>query len=446
MSQSDTFEAQMHALLGDEWEALRAALREAPPTSIRLNAAKAAGPPAGARAVPWSDGLGWYLEGRPSFTRDPLFHAGAWYVQEASSMFVGWLARQARALDRRRWHAVLDLCAAPGGKTTHLLSLMPEEEVLVVANEVVPSRRAALQHNLARWGMAHALHTQHDPAEFGGLRGFFDLVVVDAPCSGEGLFRKMPEARAQWSASQVRHCALRQHRILEQAASLVRAGGWLIYSTCTWNRRENEAQVAQLETRGFALVPLDLPSRWGICWSGQGWRFYPHRLEGEGFFAALLRKEGESPAPAGPTRPARLQRLSAKRAPSHWLDPKKQWSYWQDGKGHLYASPQPLEAQVQQVAAALPTALPALALGQTKGRHFIPAPALALSTHLAEVPSLAVDADTARALLRGHTPPLATSEKGVLLVRHQGLGLLWIKALGNRINNYYPKAWRIRHL
>lgn len=446
MSLTDTFEAQMRALLGEEWEALQVALQEAPPTSIRLNPAKVAAPPAAGRPVPWSDGLGWYLDERPSFTLDPLFHAGAWYVQEASSMFVGWLVRKARAFDQVGWRAVLDLCAAPGGKATHLLSLMPEEEVLVVANEVARNRWLALQHNVARWGAAHALLTQHDPAAFGPLRGFFDLVVVDAPCSGEGLFRKMPEARAQWSASQVRHCALRQHHILEQAAALVRPGGWLIYSTCSWNHLENEARVAQLEARGFAVVPLELPTQWGISWSGKGWRFYPHRLGGEGFFAALLRREDEPATPTRTSQFTRLQPLSAKKAPSDWLDPQKQWSYWQDKKGRLYASPQALETQVRRAIRALPTALPALELGRLKGRHFAPAAALALSTHLAGVPSITVDLDTARALLRGQIPPLATSEKGLLLVRYRGLGLLWVKALGHRINNYYPKAWRIRHV
>ncbi len=448
MSQNDPFDKQMQALLGPEWSAFRQALAGAPPTSIRLNPGKWRTPPAGATAVPWSDGLGWYLAERPSFTLDPRFHAGAWYVQEASSMFAGWLAARAHALDDTPWQAVLDLCAAPGGKTTHLLSLFDEKEVLVVANEVIRSRWPALQHNLMRWGHAHALLTRHDPSDFAGLAGFFDLVLVDAPCSGEGLFRKMPEARSEWSPAQVQHCALRQQRILQQAVELVRPGGWLLYSTCTWNRQEDEAQVDWLLTQGFELVRPEVPATWGIEWSGSGWRFYPHRLRGEGFFAALLRKKG----PAPPRRPhatmarsARLQRLSAKKAPTGWLGTSMPWSWWTDDKGIIFATPKSLQPMVETVWAALPHALPVLEVGQTKGKNFVPAPALALSLHVSdEVPALEVDRDTALALLRGETPAVEATEKGFRLVRHEGLGLLWIKALGHRINNYLPKGWRIR--
>ncbi len=447
MSQNDPFDHQMQELLGAEWSAFRHSLNIPPPTSIRLNPAKWPTPPPGAEPVPWAEGQGWYLPERPSFTLDPMFHAGAWYVQEASSMFAGWLTARARRLDATPWQAVLDLCAAPGGKTTHLLSLLPEESVLVVANEVIRSRWPALRHNLMRWGHAHALLTRHDPAAFSGLSGFFDLVLVDAPCSGEGLFRKMPEARSEWSPAQVQHCALRQQRILQQAVGLVRPGGWLLYSTCTWNRQEDEAQVAWLETQGFELIRPEVPASWDIEWSGKGWRFYPHRLRGEGFFAALLRKKETLPArPRTDKRPtsARFQRLSAKKAPAQWLDTALPWSWWSDDRGTVFATPRPLQPLVEVVWSCLPDAVPVLEVGVTKGKNFVPAAALALSVHVGEVPSVEVERDTALDLLRGQTPPVETTGKGFHLVRYKKLGLLWIKALGRRINNYLPKGWRIR--
>ena len=265
-------------------ERLLSALSAEPAVSVRVNPFKMTlaslrahfGPLAG-DPVPWAPEEGLYLTGRPSFTFDPLFHAGAYYVQEASSMYVGRLFEQALAqLGRRAGLRVLDLCAAPGGKTTQLLSHLDERSMLV-ANEVVPARATVLAENVARWGCANVAVTSSDPSAFAALKDCFDVAVVDAPCSGEGMFRKDPRAVAEWSPDTVRLCVARQRRILADMWPSLRAGGFLIYSTCTFNPHENEENVDWMcQTLGGESLSLR--------------HFYPGEDRGEGFFAALIRK------------------------------------------------------------------------------------------------------------------------------------------------------------
>ncbi len=229
-------------------------------------------------AVPWAPEEGFYLNGRPSFTLDPLFHCGAYYVQEASSMYAGSLFEQAlQHIGRRTGLRVLDLCAAPGGKTTQLLSHL-DETSLLVANEVVPARATVLAENVARWGCSNVAVTQSDPSAFPAMRAYFDVVVADAPCSGEGMFRKDERAVAEWSPDTVRLCAARQRRILGDVWPALMPGGFLIYSTCTFNRSEDEDNVDWIcsELKGSCLEMR---------------HFYPGEDRGEGFFAALIRKE-----------------------------------------------------------------------------------------------------------------------------------------------------------
>lgn len=274
-------------------ERLLAALSAEPEVSVRVNPDKLslmalrehfgalAGDP-----VTWAAEEAFYLTERPSFTLDPLFHAGAYYVQEASSMYVGALFDRAAAMltdapegatGRASGLRVLDLCAAPGGKTTQLLSHL-DDTSLLVANEVVPARATILAENVARWGRSNVAVTQSDPAAFGALRSFFDIAVVDAPCSGEGMFRKDERAVAEWSPANVGLCAARQRRILADFWPSLRPGGFLIYSTCTFNRQEDEDNVDWI-VRELGAECLAMR------------HFYPGEDRGEGFFAALLHKE-----------------------------------------------------------------------------------------------------------------------------------------------------------
>ena len=260
------------------------ALAEDPEASVRVNPFKCSvedlrahfGPLAG-DPVAWAPEEGFYLRERPSFTLDPLFHAGAYYVQEASSMYAGCLFDKAVSqLGRKSGLKVLDLCAAPGGKTTQLLSHLDDASILV-ANEVVPSRATVLAENVARWGCANVAVTNSDPSAFTALRSFFDVMVVDAPCSGEGMFRKDERAVAEWSPDNVRLCAARQRRILGDVWPALTAGGFLIYSTCTFNRYEDEDNVEWICSElGGQCIEMR--------------HFWPGEDRGEGFFAALVQK------------------------------------------------------------------------------------------------------------------------------------------------------------
>jgi 16S rRNA C967 or C1407 C5-methylase (RsmB/RsmF family) len=280
----------LHDSLGTERaDRIVAALSAEPEVSVRVNPFKLSlkalrehfGPLAG-DPVPWAADEAFYLTERPSFTLDPLFHAGAYYVQEASSMYVGALFERVKAAladgaGGASGLRVLDLCAAPGGKTTQLLSHL-DSASLLVANEIVPARATVLAENVVRWGCSNVAVTSSDPAAFGALRGFFDVAVVDAPCSGEGMFRKDERAVAEWSRDNVRLCAARQRRILADAWPALTPGGYLIYSTCTFNRFEDEENVDWI-ARELGAECLDQR------------HFYPGEDRGEGFFAALLRKE-----------------------------------------------------------------------------------------------------------------------------------------------------------
>ena len=211
------------------------------PVSIRFNPYKIGSQPEG-RQVPWCR-YGYYLDERPQFTLDPAFHGGAYYVQEASSMFLEAIFRQIFEPDAAP--RILDLCAAPGGKTT-LLSTLAGAEGLVVANEVIRQRASVLAANAVKWGIGNIVVTNNDPAHFAPFEHYFDLIAVDAPCSGEGMFRKDPAARTEWSEQGVKLCAARQRRILSDIWGSLRPGGILIYSTCTFNAAENEENIAWL--------------------------------------------------------------------------------------------------------------------------------------------------------------------------------------------------------
>ena len=285
------FEDSMKLTLGNEWNAFTQALQTTAPTSIRINPFKnhvAAG-----EQVPWSK-WGMYLSERPKFTLDPVFHAGAYYVQEASSMFLEQAFHQATDLTKKL--RVLDVSAAPGGKSTHTLSLLNNESLLV-ANEVIRSRATILAENIQKWGCSNAIVTNNDPEDFTRLSGFFDVIVVDAPCSGEGLFRKDPNAMKEWSPENVDLCGKRQRRILADVWPALKQDGVLIYSTCTYNRFENEETLQWLrEQQDAESIELKTETAWGIDHVVEngihGYHFYPHKVKGEGFFLSVIRKKG----------------------------------------------------------------------------------------------------------------------------------------------------------
>lgn len=448
------FREQIHELLPEEAHALLRALDEEPSVSIRLNARKSKGielPLPLGNAVPWAGPLGYYLDQRPSFTADPLWHAGCYYVQEASSMLLSLV----KPLLGEEPLTALDLCAAPGGKSTLLLDLLPEGSVLV-SNELIRSRAQILAENIQKWGSTQSIVTSTEPRVLGKLRTTFDFILVDAPCSGEGMLRKDEEARRQWSPSLVAQCARQQREILEDIWPALRPGGILVYSTCTFNREEDEAMVSYL-VEEFGAEPLALPDCPNeIIPSTLSpypcYRMMPHRVRGEGLFLCVLRKsKDEVPTKVKP--PKGKGRGSAK-VPAEvlaWLaeDLRQDLILQQVGDDQLVAYlPSVLSLVEQLQALKVPILNSGIPLAEVKGKNYLPHPALALSLALAEeaFPRVEVSQETAiRYLAREAIILPETTPKGFVLICYQGQALGFVKHLGNRSNNLYPQAWRIRH-
>ena len=392
--------------------------------------------------VPW-DESGFYLRERPSFTMNPLFHAGRFYVQEASSMFVGQAVRQCVNGPVR----VLDLCAAPGGKSTHLLSLLPKGSLLV-ANEIVRSRANILCENIVKWGRADVVVTNDTPAHIGERSFLFDVILVDAPCSGEGMFRKDAVAVSEWSSDNVRMCAERQRAILEAVWPVLKPGGFLIYSTCTYNRYEDEDNVAWLsEHFGAEPVAIDVPDEWGITgdMTGRGLpvcHFFPHRTRGEGFFLALLHKPGSYTDVA---LPLKSKSLRCDGPFVDWVAEPERFRFIERGDS-VIALPEANADAMLQTSRCLSTVLCGLEVAVRKGRGWMPAHALAMSRNLRKdaFAVCSVSREQALAYLHGESVVLADAPRGYVLVAYRGVPLGFANNVGNRANNLYPQQWRIR--
>ena len=398
--------------------------------------------------VPWcSNGI--YLSQRPSFTADPLFHAGAYYVQEASSMFLETALLQSADLGKPV--RVLDLCAAPGGKSTLLQSLLGADSLLV-SNEVIKTRVNILAENITKWGAANVIVTNNDPRDFQRLENYFDVMVVDAPCSGSGLFRKDPAAINEWSEQNVALCSQRQQRILADALPALKEDGLLIYSTCSYSEQEDEAIADWLaEEMKMETVQLKLPQEWGIVETQSnrsnafGYRFYPNRVKGEGFFIALFKKTtGTGEWNIGKQK-NKLDKPGAKE-----LSVLQPFLHHPDDlffirqKETILAMPHFFEADLLAVQQALYIKKAGVSLGTVIRDELIPDHELALSRVIDPLlPAIEVDVETALQYLRRQDISLASDARGWALLTQQGLPLGWVKILPNRINNYYPKEWRI---
>ncbi|HEX2533775.1 MAG TPA: hypothetical protein VHK69_08570 [Chitinophagaceae bacterium] len=445
----------LHGVPGFNREAFVNVHAAAPaPVSVRLNPAKAGNTEAFAGTlfghsprrpelspVPWSR-YGYYLSERPSFTFDPLFHAGLYYVQEASSMFLEQALRQAADLSQSL--RVLDLCAAPGGKSTHLQSLISPGSLLV-SNEVIRARAGVLRQNIVKWGASNVLVTSNDPEHFGRLPGFFDVIVADAPCSGSGLFRREPEAIGEWSPGAVQLCCGRQKRILADVLPALKEGGLLVYSTCSYSREENEEVGDWLAGQGMQAVALTLDAGWGIepaaGAASIGYRFFPDKVQGEGFYLAVFRKTGSTPEKR--IKPASLVKADKKETAlvEPWLQPGE-WLVYREP--HLHALPAGQAEAYGLVKSALYVQHAGVTVGAAMRDKLVPDHALALSTALAGgVPATDVPYETAVRYLQREELSLERAQKGWQLLRYEGHNLGWINALQNRINNYYPKEFRI---
>lgn len=390
MLQNDFINMLVESVGEQRAERIVAALDTEPEVSVRVNPFKLtvgdlrehfgelAGDP-----VPWAEDEAFYLKNRASFTLDPLFHAGGYYVQEAGSMYVGKLVRDIfRLSGRNSGLNVLDLCAAPGGKTTQLLSCLmdapgtPSRGNRLTANEVVPSRVAALSENVAKWGCSGVTVTNNDPSHFAGMS--YDIIVVDAPCSGEGMFRKDIKAQENWSINNVQLCAARQRRILSDIWPSLLDGGYMIYSTCTFNRIEDEQMVEWICS----------------CLGGESLEmrhFYPGENRGEGFFAALIHKSsetgvGDKPSTAKPGRSLRIFN------------------------------------------SLFPMADEALSVNLPPDRY----------------PKVELSREDALKFLSKDSLSFPDMPLGYILLTYKGLGLGFVKNLGKRANNLHPMPRRIR--
>lgn len=432
------------ALFGEErYNRFAKALEKEPVVSIRYNERKMQADDSLER-VPWAE-QGRYLNDRPVFTADPKFHAGCYYVQEASSMFIEQVVKEYVTSPVR----ALDLCAAPGGKTTHLASILPEGSMLV-SNEPVPLRAQVLAENVVKWGNPASMVTRNNPADFAPFRNFFDLVVVDAPCSGEGMFRKDSFAVEQWSVANVELCVKRQKEILSSIWGSLRPGGLLVYSTCTFNREENEDCVAWIaEELGAVPLPLSTDASWGITGALAGnnpvYRFIPGYTSGEGFFLAVLRKEGD--APLAQPRAARLQQPVAKvrNEVSRWLESPERYEFVQQGE-KITAMPKEHAAAMSALQQKMRLLHCGIELAEVKNNKLLPMHSLAMSTALEKSAFPVVELELEKALAYLHRESLQLPEApiGVVLLACQGTVLGFAKNIGNRANNLYPAEWRIR--
>ena len=441
------FRQRMEEKLGASFPDFLKSLEQPAPTSIRINPEKKKLIQA-IQTVPWSS-TGGYLKERPLFTLDPLFHAGTYYVQEASSMFLEQAVRQ--SVDLSQPLKVLDLCAAPGGKSTHLLSLLNSQSFLV-SNEVIRSRAGILAENLQKWGHHNVMVTNSDPEHFQRITGLFDLIVVDAPCSGEGLFRKDPDAMREWSPDHVALCASRQKRILHEVWPALKENGILIYCTCTFNQFENEDNMNWLASEHeVEFMDVRCESDWGIERVALdqmiGYRFYPHRLMGEGFFTSVIRKKEETKA------------VRIKNSRNVFSSPVKkvieQVSLWVSDPAHklflqfnstILMIPEGMLEAFEFLSQNLRVVEVGTALASLKHEKLIPEHALALSQHLEKSAFSILDVDHENALryLRKENLTMDGQSRGYALICYQGVPLGWVNVLENRMNNLYPLNWRIR--
>ncbi|HET7000046.1 MAG TPA: RNA methyltransferase [Puia sp.] len=412
--------------------------------------------------VPWASDA-YYLKNRPSFTLDPFFHAGAYYVQEASGMFVSFALQH--IADPGQKLKVLDLCAAPGGKSTLIQSLISTDSLLL-SNEVIKTRVPVLTQNLTKWGRANGFVSNNDPTHFKRLPGFFDVVLIDAPCSGSGLFRKDPEAAASWSRELVNLCSQRQQRILSDVWDCLKENGFLIYSTCSYSKEENE-DILDFLFNQFPCETIDLSPDplWNIVETKSdlagalGYRFYPDKLSGEGFFLSVIQKKqttglekSNQNSFARPVRPERKNKSgrnpgdiskSTERQIGDWIIPDT--LHYISIEDSIHALTPGLMSDFELLKTNLYLKKAGIRIGKSGEHEWIPDHELALANFLRrDSPAVHVSKSDALHFLRGNPFDIPFPAKGWHTVCFQGQRLGWVKLLDKRMNNYYPKSWRIR--
>lgn len=420
-------------------------LEETSPVSIRLNPGKWRQVPEESKPVKWCR-EGFYLESRPSFTLDPLFHSGCYYPREASGMFIEEAFSQiVKSADELR---VLDLCAAPGGKSTHLSDLIGKKSILV-SNEVIRSRSVVLAETVTKWGKGNTIVTRNDPADFGKLKGYFDIIMIDAPCSGEGMFRDRL-AVDQWSVENTRLCEERQKRIISDVWASLKENGLIIYSTCTFNPGENEENILWLtKNKEAECLPLNVEGFEGVTeidYEGiRGYGFYPGKIRGEGFFISVIRKTALQEA----------ERIKAQKRNEFMPDKTdislaEKVSITDAGKllkkGEDIISLACEAGEFFHLFSHLNVVSSGTLTGTRKKNDFIPAHELALSQNIRKdaYPSTEISYNDTLSYLRRDNLNCNDLQDGWNILTFRGVNLGFVKNIGKRINNYFPVGWRIR--
>ncbi len=353
----------------------------------------------------------------------------------------------------------LDLCAAPGGKSTHLRTILPGGSVLV-SNEVVRNRANILAENMVKWGHPDCIVTNSTPAEFKGFNGLFDMILADVPCSGEGMFRKDPASRSEWSVENVLLCASRQKGIVRDVWDALKPGGIFVYSTCTYNTEEDEDAIHYIiETLGAEPLPVPVDSSWNITgalkYSYPVCRFFPHKTRGEGLFMAVLRKKENGHEPFRSGKPKAKQRKEKHALPvprgveSYLLEGFRFHPVWAGAEGTRLSMQ---SDEVSRIYALLRqqgirVIFAGIEIGEMRGKDLVPSQALAMSVLLdrERFPSVEVGYETAISYLRRETVELPQGTgRGFVLLTYRGLPIGFVKNLGTRCNNLYPQEWKIR--
>lgn len=471
----DDFVIYTRQLLGEKnYHSLSEAIQTEPPVSIRFNPWKWKSEFLTSKmdAVPWAKEA-TYLPTRPSFTFDPLFHAGCYYVQEASSMFLAHILRTLVSTPC----VMLDLCAAPGGKSTLARSILPDNSIMV-SNEIIRTRAQVLAENMTKWGHPYTVVTQNAPADFATIPHMFDIILADVPCSGEGMFRKDSTAVSEWSITNVDTCWKRQRNIIADIWECLKPGGILIYSTCTYNALENEENVQWIISHfGAEAITVDTDSNWGIIGDITGhslpvYRFMPSHIRGEGMFMAVLRKPADNTIPEeehafkgrrtnAPTNgEGKKLRSKGQRAQGKgdifqtipyetcksWLKQSEDY-HWESSHEGIRAVPLSANPLIQLLKQHLNILHAGVPIATLKGRDWIPHHALSMSRALNTdaFTRYELDYKEATAYLR-HESIILDNEtpRGYILLTYRGVPLGFAKNVGNRANNLYPNEWRIR--
>lgn len=446
-------------LPSNEAKALLEALNEPVLTSVRINRKKIQKINVEFQSVKHCKD-GFILKDRPIFTADPALHAGAYYVQESNSMWIGEIVRN--LLPKIDPGAiVLDLCGAPGGKSTHIASVLRDGDLLV-ANEVIQSRNAILYENLCKWGAGNAVVTRSDAKIFGKNANLFDIIACDAPCSGEGMFRKDSGAIDEWSISNVQLCAERQQRIVHDVWNALKPGGFLIYSTCTYNRSENEDNVFNFcEEFGASLIPIDFEGQDTLFSLEESmYRCLPHRTSGEGLFFAVLQKPTNNQGDKyelsqsqrdfesykkNQNKKGKAQHKSGKKGLELPFS-RENWGAFEGFDGLYTLKLGDWYNNHPNLIKELPNVVhPGVGIGKVYNDDWKVEPSFdLLSENFNEYPTQEIDIHDAIRYFRREFLNLQVQQKGIVGLRWNGLHLGTANAVKNGMNNLWPVNWRIR--